>query len=239
MTIETAAKAPVQTSTGPRRPKGQPGLTVLFLLIAGAALVAGLWFGATAYRKLSTPGPVVLEAGTLLTEPRPLADFALTDQDGRPFSLANLRGAWTFLAIGYTYCPDVCPMTLATFKTVDRLIVEGASARGVAARPRFLFVSVDPGRDTPERLAQYVRYFNPAFLGATGEDVQLRALAAQLGLLYARVEGQDTAMGYLMDHSATIVLVDPEGRLSAIFSAPQDATRMASDFMTIATNHQP
>jgi protein SCO1/2 len=130
-------------------------------------------------------------------------------------------------------------MTLATFKTVDRLIVEGASARGVAARPRFLFVSVDPGRDTPERLAQYVRYFNPAFLGATGEDVQLRALAAQLGLLYARVEGQDTAMGYLMDHSATIVLVDPEGRLSAIFSAPQDATRVASDFMTIATNHQP
>jgi len=237
--VETASRAPADADARPRPPKGRPGLIVLFVLIAGAALVAGLWFGATAYRQLSTPGPVVLEAGTLLPEPRQLADFALTDQDGRPFSLANLRGAWTFLAIGYTSCPDVCPTTLATFKAVDRLASESAAGRGVEARPRFLFISVDPGRDTPKRLAQYVRYFNPAFLGATGEDVQLRALAAQLGLLYARVEGQDSAMGYLMDHSATIVLVDPEGRLTAIFSAPQDATRMASDFLTIAANHQP
>ncbi len=230
----------VQTTANPVANKGQPRLVILFVLIAGVAIAAGLWFGATTFRGLSRPLPVTLEEGTLLPQPRPLADFVLTDQDGRPFSLANLRGGWTFLAIGYTHCPDVCPMTLATFDAIERQIAQSGTQSGagrrVEARPRFLFVSVDPGRDTPERLAQYVRYFNPGFLGATGEEAQLRALAAQLGLLYVRVDGQDTAMGYLMDHSASILLVDPQGRLTAIFSTPHDAAGMASDFLTIAAN---
>lgn len=233
----------VETTVRSERRKGQPGLTLLFILIAGIAVAAGLWFGATTFRGLSNPPPLTLAQGTLLPQPRRLADFALIDQDGRPFTLANLRGAWTFLSIGYTHCPDVCPMTLATFDAVERRIdtaaAQSAGDRQVEARPRFLFVSVDPQRDTPERLAQYVRYFNPGFLGATGEEPQLRGLAAQLGLLYARVEGQATALGYLMDHSASILLVDPQGRLTAIFSTPHDAALMASDFLTIAANHQP
>lgn len=234
MTVETAANRVAK--------KSQPGLTLLFLLVAGVAIAAGLWFGATTFRSLSRPMPVTLTEGTLLTQPRPLADFALTDQDGQPFSLANLRGGWTFLAIGYTYCPDVCPMTLATFDAIDRQIAQSgdqpASGRRGGVRPRFLFVSVDPERDTPERLAQYVRHFNPAFLGATGEEAQLRAFAAQLGLLFVRVEGQDTAMGYLMDHSASILLVDPQGRLTAIFGSPHDVGGIASDFLAIASNRQ-
>lgn len=233
----------VGTTVTPGGSKGHPRLTLLFLLIAGAAIAAGLWFGAATFRGLSKPQPLVLGQGTLLAQPRPLAEFALTDQDGRPFSLESLRGVWTFLSIGYTHCPDVCPMTLATFDAIDRQIGQSgdqfATAPRGGLRPRFLFVSVDPERDTPERLAQYVRYFNPAFLGATGEEPELRAFAAQLGLLFARVEGQDTAMGYLMDHSASILLVDPQGRLTAIFSTPHDAALMASDFLTIAANHQP
>lgn len=231
MTVETTASQSPQ--------KGQPGLILLFVLIAGAAVAAGLWFGATTFRGLSSPVPVTLQQGTLLGQPRLLADFALIDQDGQPFTLASLQGGWTFLSIGYTQCPDVCPMTLATLDAVARRIAEAADGRRVEARPRILFVSVDPERDTPERLAQYVRYFNPGFLGATGDEIQLRALTAQLGLPYARVEGQDTAMGYLMDHSASILLVDPQGRLTAIFSTPHDAGAMASDFLTIATNHRP
>jgi protein SCO1/2 len=120
-------------------------------------------------------------------------------------------------------------MTLATFKAIRQGLDSGAGPK-----PRFLFVSVDPGRDTPERLAQYVRWFDPAFIGATGDEAQLRALVAQLGLLYARVDGQSSALGYLMDHSASIVLIDPLGRLAAVFSAPHDAQRMAADFLTIA-----
>jgi protein SCO1/2 len=162
-----------------------------------------------------------------------LADFALVDQDGQPFSLANLRGRWTFLAIGYTHCPDVCPTTLATFAAVQGRIA-ALSSKGEAVAPsQFLFISVDPERDSPERLAHYVRYFDPAFLGATGDDAQLRVLVAQLGLLYAKVEDQDTAMGYLVDHSAWILLVDPEGRLTAIYMPPHDPERIAADFFSI------
>ena len=229
MTAEIDAN---KAQTGARR------AVLLFVLIAGAAVAAGLWFGVATFRGLSGSAPPQLQAGTLLPQPRPLADFSLTDQDGRPFSLANLRGHWTFLAIGYTSCPDICPMTLATLDALEGAIAKEDTREGGQPRAQFLFISVDPERDTPERLAQYVRYFNPDFIGATGDDAQLRALAAQLGVLYAKVDGQDTAMGYLMDHSASILLLDPQGRLSAIFSAPHDADRMAADFISIAANHQ-
>lgn len=231
MTVETSIERPVN--------KGEQGLTLLVvLIIVGVTFAVGLWLGASTFQAFTRPLSVTLEEGTLLTHPKPLADFTLTDQDGRPFTLADLKGDWTFLSIGYIHCPDVCPMTLATFGAVDRQIEQAAPDRRVDARPRFLFVSVDPERDTPERLAQYVRYADPEFLGATGEEAQLRALTAQLGLLYTRVVVQDSAMGYLMDHSASILLLDPEGRLTAIFSAPQNAVGIASDFLTIAANHQ-
>ena len=229
MTAEIDAN---KAQTGARR------TVLLFILIAGAAVAAGLWFGVATFRGLSGSTPLQFQAGTLLPQPRALADFSLTDQDGRPFSLANLRGHWTFLAIGYTSCPDICPMTLATLDALEGAIAKEYPREGGQSHAQFLFISVDPERDTPERLAQYVRYFNPDFLGATGDDAQLRALAAQLGVLYARVDGQDTAMGYLMDHSASILLLDPQGRLTAVFSAPHDADRMAADFISIAANHQ-
>ena len=204
---------------------------LLFAVIGGLALAGGLWLGATLLPGAGTPPIPQVSVATVLPQPRPLADFRLVDQDGAPFTLEALRGQWTFLAIGYTHCPDICPTTLATFAAIASGLGGGGEGR---APTRFLFVSIDPGRDTPERLAQYVRYFDPGFLGATGEDAQLRAFAAQLGLAYAKVEGQDTALGYLMDHSASILLVDPDGRLAAIFSAPHDSARMALDFMAIA-----
>ena len=91
-----------------------------------------------------------------------------------------------------------------------------------------------PARDSPAQLAKYVRYFNPRFLGATGKDDEaLHALTGQLGLLYKRAEGETSAMGYLIDHSASIMLIDPEGRLAAVFSSPHDPRLIAEDFKTI------
>jgi protein SCO1/2 len=213
-------------------PSGTHGRGLLgFAVVGGLALAGGLWLGATLLPGASTPTIPQVSVATVLPQPRPLADFRLVDQDGAPFTLEALRGQWTFLAIGYTHCPDICPTTLATFTA----IASGIGDRSERQAPtRFLFVSIDPGRDTPERLAQYVRYFDPGFLGATGDEAQLRAFAAQLGLAYAKVEGQDTALGYLMDHSASVLLVDPDGRLAAIFSAPHDSARMALDFLAIA-----
>lgn len=229
MSIQTAAE------------RQGPGLALPVAAIVGAlAVAAGLWLGSTTFGgRPAAPKVPVLTQGTALPQPRPLADFSLVDQDGQPFALANLKGHWTFLSIGYTSCPDICPMTMATYQAMARRLTGEASEAAEAKGPRFLFVSVDPGRDTPERLAQYVRWFDPGFLGATGEDGELRALAAQLGVLYARVDGQETAMGYTMDHSASILLIDPQARLAAVFGAPHDAAGMATDFLALASGPQP
>lgn len=217
--------------------RGGRAATGLALLVTVLAVAAGVWLGAATFRDAWRAEPQsALQQATLLPQPRALAPFALTDQDGKGFGNAQLLGHWTFVMFGYTSCPDVCPMTLATLAAVDRVLADQAEGEDPTAE--FLFVSVDPERDNPERLGKYVRHFNPRFIGATGSDVQLRALAAQLGVMFARVEGQDTALGYLMDHTASVLLIDPSGRLSAVFSAPHDAQRIAADFLTINRNHR-
>lgn len=205
-------------------------------IVAMVAVVAGVWLGASAFRDAwQPPGQPELQQGTLLTEPRALAAFELTDQDGMEFGLERLRGHWTFVSFGYTSCPDVCPMTLATLGSVERTL--DAEGDRKDPLPELLFVSVDPARDTPRKLGPYVRYFSPRLTGATGSDEQLRALAAQLGVMYAKVAGEDTALGYLVDHSASILLIDPQGRLAAVFSTPHDAQRIAADFLSIIQHH--
>ncbi len=204
-------------------------ITIAVILIAG---LGGLWFGADWFgNRRAGPSPVAaqLEAGTALPQPKPLAPFVMTDQDGVEMTEAALRGKWTFAAIGFTTCPDICPMTMATFVALHRGI--GATPGGQG--PRFLLVSIDPDRDTPERLAQYVRHFHPEFLGATGSDEVLRAVTRDLGGIYARVSDPKSALGYTMDHSASIYLINPDGQLAAIFSMPHDPAMMVRDFMAL------
>ena len=199
-------------------------------LLALAAAAAGAWLGMDLFARPERPNQDEMQTATLLPTPKPLAPFTLVDQDGGPYTQDDLRGRWTFVTFGYTSCPDVCPMTMATFNAVHGRLGDNEAAQ----QADFLLVSVDPERDDPDRLAQYVRYFNPDFLGATGSHEQLRALTAQLGVMYDRAEGQDTAMSYLVDHSASILLLDPQTRLSAIFGAPHDPQAMARDFALIS-----
>jgi protein SCO1/2 len=220
---------------GPPPSRGSLGRVIFGVVVAAAA--AGAWFGMDYFAPSVSPprAALALEAGTFLPKPKALKPFTLIDQNGKPFTLDNLRGHWTFLAIGYTSCPDICPTTLATFRALSRQI----TPTGAKPAAQFVFVSVDPGRDTPERLAQYVHYFAPAFLGATGSDRSLQALTGQLGLPYARVEEKGSALGYLMDHSAAIVLIDPWARYIAIFSSPHDPKAMAADFAAIVADLPP
>jgi len=157
--------------------------------------------------------------GTVLNPPRPLEDFTLTDHTGAPFSLSDLRGRPALVFFGFTNCPDICPTTLGEFKRVKSLL--GRDADEVA----FVFVSVDPQRDTPERLAEYVGAFDPAFIGLTGDDAALRPIAQEFGVYYQAVplEGSETA--YTVDHTASSFALDREGRLAIVFSygTPPDA----------------
>jgi len=199
---------------------------LLVLAVGLAAALAGAWLGSRLLVPYLGSAPAqTLTAGTLLPQRRALAPFALTDTEGVPFDQAALQGRWTLLAFGYASCPDVCPLLLQSFRDIQRRLAE----RRLGDAVRFVFVSVDPERDDLARLKEYVRYFNPAFVGATGPHTELQRLTRQLGVMYQKAPGEESALGYLVDHTASMLLIDPQARLTALFSTPHDAAAIAAD----------
>jgi protein SCO1 len=200
------------------------------LVLVVAAL--GLWLGAwLALRPRGADAPRLPAdlAATVLSHPEPLNEFRASDQDRAPFDLARLKGHWSFLFFGYTHCPDVCPTTLATLSRVhDRLEKKTGVLKGV----QFVFVSVDPERDTPARLGPYVRYFNRSFIGVTAPEADLEPLTRELGVLHERAE-EAKGKDYTVQHTASIFLIDPKARLKAVFAAPPRAEAMADAFIRI------
>jgi protein SCO1/2 len=165
-----------------------------------------------------------LPSVTEIRDEKPLPPFSLRGPAG-DFNNANLVGQWSFMFFGYTQCPDICPTALSLMKTLKSQL--GA----VPPAPTFqvVFVSVDPRRDTRELLDQYIAAFDPAFIGAGGDDAALAPLVKDLGVFYQRNDAADKKH-YTVDHSAAIYLLDPKGRLAAVFSPPQDAAKMAADY---------
>jgi protein SCO1/2 len=195
-----------------------------------ALVLAGILGGVVAAKHFRRTGlaPPELAQAVLFQEPRPLPDFSLVDQAGRPFGPARLRGRWTLLFFGFVNCPDVCPTTLATLAAARKSLGDLPPADV----PQVALVSVDPGRDTPEVLARYVAHFDPAFTGATGTAPDIEALTRALGV--AVIIGPAAEDGsYSVDHSAAIFLVDPGARVAAHFGAPHEARVIAEDYRRI------
>lgn len=188
----------------------------------GLAAAFAVLIGITAGMLMFDPHNTELKTGTLLKTPKTIAAFALNGSDGRPFTDADLRGHWTLVFAGYTYCPDVCPTTLTEMKALR------AKLGAEAARLRVLFVSIDPERDTPEKLAKYVHYFSPDFEAATAAPTVLENLGRDLGFVFTKVPG-GTPDAYLMDHSASLILIDPAARVAGYFSPPFQLDAMAKD----------
>ncbi|WP_051361717.1 SCO family protein [Solimonas soli] len=195
------------------------------LLIAVASATA-LALGMLAAIWLQKPATVALQSGTLLQQPRPLGEFQAVDQDGAPAGRAQFEGHWTLIFPGFTSCPDVCPTTLALLKNVM------AGLGDDAGKLRVTFLSVDPERDTPARLKQYVQYFDPAFTALAPTPEQLKAIAQQLGVAYAKVPGA-TPDSYTMDHSAALILIDPQARIAGYLTPPFDVARLSADLRTL------
>lgn len=156
--------------------------------------------------------------GTPLDPARQAPDFTLTDSKGSLYRLSDQRGDAVVLFFGYTSCPDVCPTTLAHFRQVKKEL--GEEAEGV----QFVFVSVDPERDTPERLAAYVSAFDPEFVGLTGSRPELEAVWREYGIYVERVETPGSAAGYFVNHTSASFVIDPQGnlRLLHLYGAPAD-----------------
>lgn len=196
--------------------------TIILVLIAGLiAATLGLLLG----QRLASSEPPEI-SGLLYPEPRPVPQFELVDGSGERFTREDLRGHWSWLFFGFTHCPDVCPTTLTTLDRALQAIPEGKP------QPEVLFVSVDPQRDTADKIGAYVEYFNPDFRGVTGSQTQIEALTRALGIAYSYtpIEGSDN---YTVDHTAAILLTDPDGRVVAVFTTPHKAQPLARDFLAI------
>lgn len=146
--------------------------------------------------------------GKLLFRPVEAYDFQLTDHHGRPVRLSQFRGQAVVFAFGFTNCPNICPATLAHFANIRK-----ALPPGVRDKVQFLFIGVDPERDTPEKLGEYVPFFDPAFLGLTGSPTALQGTAYKYKASFAKnpPRGDDPA-DYFVDHTADTYLISPEGK---------------------------
>lgn len=188
--------------------------TLKILLLLTVCLLAGL-----AIAFMLRPQPV--ETRLVLGDSSLGGNFTLTSATG-PVSLSDYRGQVSVIYIGYASCPDVCPTALAVLTQslkqlpeADRTQVQG------------IFISVDPERDTPETLADYVAFFSPQIVGITGSREQLDQVVRQYGAFYRKVELKDSAMGYAVDHSSRLYLVDRDGKLVDTLlhnSTPQELT---------------
>ncbi|MCF7200583.1 SCO family protein [Pseudomonas oligotrophica] len=193
----------------------------VFILVALIALVVGL----TVSKVLNTPRQAdpaaLLDAGiVLLPRPRELPALSLIDQDGQAMATDRLDGRWSLLFFGYTFCPDICPATLAELRQL-----RGKLPEATRDALRVVLVSVDPARDTPAQLKQYLDYFNAGFVGLTGELDDIQTLANGVGIPF--IPGDTSRDNYTVDHSGNLVLLGPDGRQRGFIRAPLKVERLA------------
>jgi protein SCO1/2 len=164
----------------------------------------------------------------VLDKPRRFSDFELQDNNGQRFTREQLQGQWSLLFFGFTHCPDICPMALLDLQRM----VSGLPS-DMAADTQVILVTLDPARDTPEELTQYLAAFNKDFIGVTGEFLTLRRFANEVNVAFAKVmQGED----YTVDHSGNIVLINPMGDYHGFFRPPFDVDKLQLTFTSIYQN---
>jgi len=188
----------------------------LILIIAAiAAMAGGLWLAQV------NPPPqqdTPRIQGAIYPQAKHIENFSLLNQDNETFNKNNLQGQWSLLFVGYTLCPDICPTTLTLMSEVYWELKDQE-----LEPPAIIFLSIDPKRDTVDVVKKYVEYFNKDFIGLTGESKQIAQLTRNLNAVYRKapgLEGKITEDDYLMDHSSALMLINPDGDLQSILTAP-------------------
>jgi len=175
--------------------------------------------------------PAELE-GVLRPDFRLLHPFKLTDHNNTVFDEKRLLNKWSFVFFGYTSCPDVCPATLYILSSVHGLLVDETGE--IPDDMQVIFISVDPARDTTEKLGDYITYFNKDFIGTTADKTEIDKLAKQFGAGYIFEDEVEPGI-YNVSHTSAIFLIDPYGRLVATFSQPHQPSTITSLYKKIRT----
>jgi protein SCO1/2 len=204
--------------------------TTAIILVAALAVASGLW-GMQHWMLRNEHARPQLQAVKLFDQPRVLPSFSLQQSDQTPLIPGELKGHWTLVFLGFTHCPDVCPTTLAQLAQAQNQW----AALPDSIRPRVLFVSVDPDRDTPDAIGEYAHAFHRDTLAATADVPALEAFARSLSMVFMKVpapEGTPPEQ-YSVDHSASLAVLDPQGRMAGVIVPPLDPKAIASDLSAL------
>lgn len=195
-----------------------------WVVIGSVALVLGLLVGWGLLQLIERP---YTYHGTVIQSQTPAANFTLTGAGGEEVSLSDFRDKVVLLYFGYTFCPDVCPATMVEMKKAMQVLGEDSE------KAQVIMVSVDPDRDSPEKLAEYVTHFNPNFIGLTGSEDEIAQAATPFGIFYEKHPGSIES-GYLIDHTASVVVIDPDGYLRLVYPFDTPGEAIAADIQEMA-----
>jgi len=191
--------------------------TLLLIITAIIAMSAGLWLAQnTKTNQVSLTTPTI--QGAIYPTEKLINPFKLVNHLGNEFSNKNLKGHWSIVFVGYTHCPDICPTTLSLMSDVHREL----SLQKMDS-PHVIFLTIDPERDTPNVMNNYIEYFNAEFTGLTGTLANIEKFTKNLNAVYRKAPGlggEITIDDYLMDHSSALMLINPKGNLQSILTAP-------------------
>ena len=203
-----------------------PAMVILAILAAGAGFYISLKQSQQQQQANSSSTPDI--EGLFWPNPKQMHDFDTLDHNANKFGLEQLTGKWSFIFFGYTHCPDVCPITMSVMTDVYKKLEEQHNDI------QTIMVSVDPDRDTIEKLSQYVVYFHEDFIGLGGDKEKVDSLTKQIGVAYY-ISNEEQQENYLVDHTASIFLFDPKARLIGKLSAPHESEKIIQQFTEIRT----
>ena len=203
---------------------------LVFAVAMGTALAAGFYL-ATRPDTPTAGTPSELQRATVLPAANALPFFELLDHNGDLVHTEVFRGQWDLVFFGFTNCPDICPATLQILATAKREL----AASGTTPLPRIVLVSVDPERDTPDVLRQYMQHFGDDNLGLTGDLENIGKLTSALGIYFAK--GPTTENGYNVDHSAAVLVVNEAGEFHALFGGSATVDDIVHDFPILVAQH--
>ena len=193
-----------------------------------ALVIAGI-----IYQKTRPSAPPEIH-GLVLNQGRSIGPLTLQQApNGDRFTEKNFIGKWSLVFFGYTYCPDVCPNMLGIMNQVWQELEKKNALNNI----QFIFVSIDPERDSLKKLQEYVTYFNSSFIGITAEKQQLSEFTKKLGIVYEKDSVSRGPDNYLINHSSAIVVINPNGQYQAFFSTPHDPQNIANDLIALKKHY--
>ncbi|WP_295472078.1 SCO family protein [uncultured Pseudomonas sp.] len=201
----------------------------VFILVAIIAVILGLTVQRVLSMRSGSDPAALVDAGVImLPQSRAVPALKMIDQGGEPVALDQLKDKWTLVFFGYTYCPDICPATLAQLRQI-----KASLSAAEAGRLRVVLVSVDPDRDTPQQLKQYLAYFDKDFVGLRGAVEDIQTLSKALSIPY--IPADTRKPGYTVDHSGNLAIIGPDGRQQGFIRAPLNVQKLSARLPVLLT----